>query len=370
MKNTDSKANQINQISQQQLSLLVKKARKKYKIPAIVVMLINSKEIYLQEFDGVRVANQPKNITLNDYFHIGSCSKSVLAVIAAKLIEQNKITWQTKFFDVFFELRPIADKAYSDITLQDLFLCEAGIQAYTDSKIDVFPEYGSSVNNKRFEFIKKLITQPPASEFNGKNSKFGHLYSNASYTMASAMLERVAGLNYEQLVKKAMNNDLDFAVLIGWPNNFNADQPWGHTIAKGKIELFPPDHPYKLPFLITPAGDLSMKPVDYAKYTQLHLRGLRGEDNYISSESYRFIHFGRTGFSIGVGNGVMSGIKFSGLDGSAGTFYCRSIIVPESDFAFTIMMNAGSGTASMKAVEWLTMQIVKRYYNWQWKFWM
>ena len=82
------------------------------------------------------------------------------------------------------------------------------------------------------------------------------------------------------------------------------------------------------------------------------------------------VNFGHQGFSLGVANSKLKGYKFSGFDGSAGTFFCRSIIVPEPDFAFTIMMNAGSGTDSMKAVDWLTMRIVKKHYNWWWKFWL
>ncbi len=115
-----------------------------------------------------------------------------------------------------------------------------------------------------------------------------------------------------------------------------------------------------------------MTPKDYAKYTQLHLQGLRGKDNYISSEAYRHIHFGHESFSLGVANGTLGGKRYSGFDGSAGTFFCRSIIVPESDFAFTIMMNAGSGSGSMEAVEWLSRKIVEKEYglNWWEKLWL
>ncbi len=153
------------------------------------------------------------------------------------------------------------------------------------------------------------------------------------------------------------------SVHVGWPNTFDADQPWGHLITEGQIESFPPDHEYRLPYLITPAGDLSMTPRDYARYTQLHLRGLRGEDVYISSEMYRYIHFGHDGFSLGVGNWTEEGERYSGFDGSAGTFMCRSIIAPESDLAFTILMNAGSGTGSMEAIDRLTMQILENHDN-------
>ncbi|MEJ2407157.1 MAG: hypothetical protein P8171_23315, partial [Candidatus Thiodiazotropha sp.] len=69
-------------------------------------------------------------------------------------------------------------------------------------------------------------------------------------------------------------------------------------------------------------------------------------------------------------NGILGGRRYSGFDGSAGTFFCRSIIVPDSDFAFAIMTNAGSGTGSMETVDWLTMRIVKEHFNWWWKFWL
>ena len=183
------------------------------------------------------------------------------------------------------------------------------------------------------------------------------------------MLEKVSGQKYEALVKNTLTDDRGLFVHIGWPNSMSPDQPWGHLITGSKVETFPPDHDYKLPGLITPAGGLSMTVKDYAKYTQMHLRGLRGEDNYISSAAYRHIHFGRKGFALGVANGVLASKKFSGFDGSAGTFFCRSILVPEADFAFTLMTNAGSGSSSMPVIDWLTMRIVKIFFNRWWKFW-
>ena len=359
---------QDTRLTKEYLSKILSEARKNYNVPAIAVTVMDSKTLVLQEIQGVRVFDKSEQATLNDYFHIGSCSKSVLAMMAAKLIEQKKITWQTKFFEVFPELKDEANSAYRDITLEDLFLGEAGIKAYTNAEAEPFPDYGPAVNDKRLEFIKYLIAQPPSTE--KKDGRFQHLYSNAGYTMASAMLEKGSGQKYEELVKQTLTDGLGMSVRIGWPNSVSPDQPWGHMVTKGKIETFPPEHAYKLPYLIIPAGDLSMTPMDYAKYTQLHLRGLRGNDNYISSEAYRYIHFGHDGFSLGVANGVLGGKRYSGFDGSAGTFFCRSIIVPESDFAFTILMNAGSGSGAMEAVDWLTQRIVENHFNWWWKFWL
>jgi len=55
---------------------------------------------------------------------------------------------------------------------------------------------------------------------------------------------------------------------------------------------------------------------------------------------------------------------------SHGTFFCKAILIPNSDLTFTIMMNAGSGKEQMKAIDWLTMKITKKQFNWWWKFWM
>jgi CubicO group peptidase (beta-lactamase class C family) len=341
---------------------LLTKAQDKYGLPSIAVTLMNSGAIYLQEIVGTRVIAQSDLVTLNDYYHIGSCSKSVLSVMAAKLIEQGKIGWQTPFFEVFPEFLQDARPDYAEITLEDLMLCRAGILAFTNADKESLPDFDASVSNKRQAFIRYLLKQPPASE--KSECKFKQLYSNASYTMASAMLERVSGLSYEQLVKFTLEEGMNIPVHIGWPHSISPEQPWGHIIkSKTEIEIMGPRHDYVIPELLTPAGDLSMTSIGFANYTQLHLKGLRKEDNYISSQSYENIHFGYKGFSLGVGNGRYRNTRYSGMDGSAGTFFCRSIIVPESDFAFTLMINAASNNGTSAAAEWLTQKILVKQFN-------
>lgn len=357
----------LGQIISEDLSRIVEQARLKFKLPAVAVVILNSKEIYLTEIQGERIHGKKNIVSVDDYFHIGSCSKSILAVIAAKLVEEKKIDWNTKFFEVYPELKESSLKDYMNITLEDLFLCRAGIKAYTSGD-EIFPKLDSPSQIIRYDFAKWLIQQKPEPKF--QEGKFEFLYSNAGYTMASLMLEGVSGKSYDELIKTYIIDEIGIETFIGFPNRFDHNQPWGHTISKNDIVIFEPENPYKLPELLLPAGDLSMKPLGFAKYIQLSLQGLKGSDNFVNADSYKYIHFAHKGFSLGVGNEEMFGYTFSGIDGSAGTFFCRAIVVPESDFAFTIMTNAGSGSGQMKAVDWITMKIVKKHYNWWWKFWM
>ncbi len=359
------------EITQEYLNKIVSETRQKQNVPAIAVTVMNSDKILFEEIQGTRVAGTQNLVTPNDYFHIGSCSKSVLSFMAGKLVDEGKINWSTKFFDIFPELKGQSNTEYYDITLEDLLLCEGGILPYTSGD-EKFPTIDSKLNmqKQRLEFVKYLLQQTPASTKKADGKSFNFLYSNAGYTVATSMLEKVSGKSYEELLNGTISKDLGLSVYIGWPNSISANQPWGHMIINNKLESFAPDHEYKLSPLINPAGNLAMKPGDYAKYTQLHLQGLMGKNDYLSNGTYNYIDFGHKGFSFGVANSELGGHKYAGFDGSAGTFFCRSIIVPDSDFAFTIMMNEGSGTGSMKAVDELTMKIVKKYYNWWWKFWM
>lgn len=355
-------------LSGQDVSKLLLSVRAQYKVPAIAISVMDEDSIYLQQIVGERVANQKNLATLDDYFHIGSCSKSVLAMIAAKLIDSGKLAWSTLFFECFPEWLADANPAYRTITLQDLLLCRAGIKAYTDGKAEPFPDFDGTLTERRRAFNRYVLSLPPAAPKNGE--VFHYLYSNASYALVSAMLERTTGLDYEALVTKTLADDLGINVHLGWPNQLNAEQPWGHQITKAGIEIFSPDNNYHLPDLITAAGDLSMTPRGFADYCLRHLRGLRRGDEYLPRDLYQYLHFSHSGFSLGIGNGVLGGHQYSGIDGSAGTFFCRAIFIPDTNLAFSIQCNAGSGTSQMKAIDYITLQLIKRYFGWWWKVWL
>ena len=353
------------------LSKRVEEVREKYRIPALVLLAMDSARFELIEVQGTRVAGTENPVTLNDFFHIGSCGKSVLAVIAGKLVEQGKLRWDERLLDRLPEYRELSDPAYSDVTLEDLFLCRAGIAAYTSDQ-EVMPDISPRSVDPRLDFARFLLAKPPSSPHE-KDGRFKHLYSNVSYTIAACIIERAADAPWEELVAQTLARDLGYAVHIGWPNTLNAQyQPWGHggVNAKDLLRPYGPEDPYALSILIAPAGDLSMKPLDYAKYVQTHLQGLRGRDGYLKAETVRFIHYGHKGFSIGVGNGQYHGQQVSQFDGSAGTFYCHSIVVPDADYAYVVMANAGHPEA-VKGVyevsgELMTRRIGKKPW---WRFW-
>ena len=337
-------------------------------IPALAAVTMTSASIVSAEVHGTRVAGTDNPATLDDFFHIGSCAKSLLAIIAGKLVEGGRLDWDARLLDVLPELRAAAREEYASVTLTDLLLCRAGIAAYTSGQEEL-PALNPLKPDVRMDFARDLLSRGPVAEQQPDGS-FPHVYSNASYTIASVILERASGFDWETLVHQALVDGYGLDVRFGWPNREEPEtQPWGHGVHDGALRPCPPGDPYALSPLLAPAGDLSMRPLDYARYVQHHLRGLRGVDGYVTAATIRHIHHAQRGFSLGTGNGRYYGKAVSQMDGSAGTFYCHSIIVPADDFAYVVMTNAG-GPEAMAGVYQLSARIMKERFGWWWKFWM
>ena len=79
-------------------------------------------ELNIIGFHRIDNKNEQSKATQNDYFHLGSNTKAITGFIAAFLIENNKIQWSTKFFDLFPSWKKNSNPAYYNITLLDLLV--------------------------------------------------------------------------------------------------------------------------------------------------------------------------------------------------------------------------------------------------------
>jgi len=342
------------------LKRLLQKIRLDYKMPAMAAAVIRSDKVVATEVDGVRQIYDKAKVQESDRFHLGSNTKAITAHWAASLVEGGLIEWDTKLLEVFPHWEDDALKTYHQITLSDLLCHRARIQPFMNAmEMAKIPVFKGNAMDKRRAFAKWLVQQNPAKLGNHE----GYEYSNAGYSLAAAMLEKVSEIPWEDGVLNDVLRPMGIDAIIGWPTDASADQPYGHhSIHPLDSNLRPvtKQNMFEIQEILDPAGDISVSIVDYAKFVQAHLQGIRGQDNHLSSDTYQYVHYGRENYAMGWNRLEKDSVHISTHDGSAGTFYSSTILYKEKDLAIVIFVNA-SNIYATKAVYSLRNRLLELY---------
>lgn len=309
--------------------------RNVFNIPEISYAVIDSKTIFEISAMGKHSTELPDTATVNDRFHIGSNTKAMTAFIIAKYVEKGKLKWATKFFDIFPQWKNNSNQAYFNVTLQDLLSHRARIQPFQGENDPIIPNFKGTKQEKRKKFGKFVLSLEPAEI--DTVQKF--TYSNADYTLATLMLEEVTQKSWEQLAKKVFNQDLKLNIKFSWPENQKVKDTWGHSSENGKLIPISSNTDYHLDYT-EPAGDINIKLNDYLKFIQLNLQGLKGQNNYLTSKTYQFIHNGIENYSLGWYNIYENGKELSTHSGTAGTYYSLVHIDRINQKAYIIFTNS------------------------------
>jgi len=108
---------------------------------------------------GVRKVGFEDKLTEDDKFHIGSCSKSVTAMLAATFVDENKVKWKSRLSELFPELKLHSE--LKDVKFEDLLAHRSGLITNPEDKW-----YGElsklEIVEARKELSEVLLTQRPA----------------------------------------------------------------------------------------------------------------------------------------------------------------------------------------------------------------
>ncbi|HMJ90598.1 MAG TPA: serine hydrolase domain-containing protein, partial [Candidatus Acidoferrum sp.] len=86
-------ANAVTFAATQSLDSLLEPIRSKANVPAMAAAVIRSNSIIAVGAVGVRKFGSPETVTIDDKFHIASCTKAMTATLAAIYVEQGKLSW-------------------------------------------------------------------------------------------------------------------------------------------------------------------------------------------------------------------------------------------------------------------------------------
>ncbi len=148
-------------LNAQSLEMRADSFRKAFQIPELAFAVISSDSVIYSYVGGTPVWESGRIAHQNDCFHLGSNTKAITAFIAADLVKQGKLQWQTCFFDLFPELSSTSKKEYQKITLEMLLTFRGKVPPYTytfdqPNPIDIKGKY----NQQRYLVAQYFLKQP------------------------------------------------------------------------------------------------------------------------------------------------------------------------------------------------------------------
>lgn len=263
--------------------------RRVYKIPELAYGVVSADSVYEMNISGVRKIHTQLNASAADRFRIGSNTKAITGCIAALLVKQGKISWHTKFFELFPEWKNASRREYYNLTLLDLLTFRTRLFMYTYTYAEPRKgQFRGNASEQRYQFAQWFLKHEPVQSHDTIN------FSNLGYVAAGLMLEKASGKTYEQLVND-LGSRIGAKFSFGRPNATDAMQTWGHN-ASLQPETNSPD--YKLEWLQA-AGNINCALPDYIKFIQLQLKGLQGRSPMLTRQEANFLLFGMPRWSVG-----------------------------------------------------------------------
>lgn len=302
------------------LDELTEQLRMDIGLPGLGIGVIQQREI---TGIGCSGSNRYKELTHSSEYVIASCSKSITATLAARLVSEGYIEWKTTLSDLFPEFSSNMDERYRKVTLSQLLHHVGGTpgnsQFWGSKELKDATRSIRSARTQR-KILLNLITQNEPLYIPGSK----YVYSNAGYYMAAAMLEKAMDESWENLIKEKIFSPLEMT----------------SSTPTSDID----------PILTMPAGGIKCTLNDFSKFCIFHLKYDTDNILNIKREDYDKLHQSINSSGYGMGFIV---VERNWAGGSAYTHVGRNRkyttvfwLAPEIEFGLIAVTPVSDGSSA------------------------
>ena len=185
--------------SPKDVSALLAPIIQKHDVPGMAAAVVRNGETVALGVAGVRTRGKPDRIATADRFHIGSDTKAMTAMLCGILVDEGKLKWDQTLGQTFPELRKSMNPQYEAVTLQQLLTHRGGApgELEKDPLWGELWQYKGTPTGARRLLLQGVTSKPPETP---PGTKF--IYSNAGYSIAGHMAEKVTGKSWEDLMRE------------------------------------------------------------------------------------------------------------------------------------------------------------------------
>lgn len=282
-----------------------------HQVPGAVAALVSADDLEVH-VAGVRRRGATQPVTEDDRWHIGSCGKSVTAVLYGRLVELGLARWGVPVNEFFGDLGGRVHAGWGSRTIDEVFHCRAGIAANLD-RAHTMRAIGDRrpLVEQRTEAAAVALSAAPTTP-----GRF--VYSNLGYIVIGAAIDRLTGTSYERALGTYVLEPLDITSLGYGP----PPAVWGHRprlqlgglCALRGVPAEPSSPASDNPPVLSSAGTMHLTVQDWAAFHRQFLSP-RPASRIITAETVEHL------LSVPAGSGPPMAMGWARADPAAGIGY-------------------------------------------------
>jgi len=338
---------QSSSIDTEQLDSYIQQAQSNWEIPGLAISVIHKGEVVFEKGYGLRNLENKQPVTPQTLFAVASNTKSFTSAALSQLVEQGRISWDDpvrKYLPYFTLYDPYVSET---ITVRDLLCHRAGFETFSGDLL----WYGSSYT--REEIIRRARFLKPKYPF---RTNFG--YSNIMFIAAGEIIPAVTDTSWNDYIRHHFLEPLDMdksnTSITEFKKNDNIAQPY-HVV--------PGSEPVRLPYInwdnMAPAGAINSSVSEMRHWLSMHLnKGVYKGKKILDEEQIHIMQTPHTikpvsvnaqklwpgkhfeAYALGWNTFDYRGMKIVEHGGGADGMISKTVMVPETDFAFVILTNS------------------------------
>ncbi len=324
----------------QDFDLLVQKGMQDWKIPGMAVAIVKDGKVFYAKGFGEKKIGGGEKVDEHTLFGIASVSKNITAAALAMLVDEGKITWDTRIVDIIPWFALSDPYVTSEVTVRDALTHRVGIGRIIGNRL----QYLSG--RSRDELIRHLRYMDLEQPF-----RTSYVYSNMMYSVAGQVIEYASGKTWDTFLAERI-----FAP-VGMQSNTSvtaftaqSNAAWPHQEIEGTVVPIPRRNWDNA----GPAGGINASVSDVAKWMILQLGepGVYEGNRLISARQMAEIHrpqvvrpssntYG-TQTTYGLGWNILDyqGKRVLTHGGATDGFNTAAYLIPELDLGIVVVGNS------------------------------
>ena len=337
----------------------VQTAMDKFQVPGIAVAVVKDNKVVMAQGFGVTKFGSQHKVNADTLFGIASNTKAMTAAILASLVDEGKLTWQTKVIDIIPEFQLYDAWVTREFTLLDLLSHDSGL-GLGAGDLMIWPQTTLTT----MDIIKRMKYLRPVSSF---RSEFA--YDNLMFIIAGKIVEKLTGKPWTEVIQERIFTPLHMAHTRA---KFSLIAKSNHNVARAHVPLNGKLNVVGGNFLekFSSAGSVASSVNDMSQWLKLQLNhGListaKNKDNEVrlfSEKQSRKMWRPKTllgvskvatkndkthfnAYGLGWFLSDFHGYKMAHHSGGILGMVSKVVLIPEENFGLVILTNQQSGYA-------------------------